>query len=316
MRKSFSNSIAIGLVLIAVTVLYMPFLAHEANAQNAPDVYYNTFEFSDMRSTFQWAGNYWAGSGPVALGTGEEPNQPSGVYTGTGNPGTSQSYPPVYVNDGSICRTQWCLRYDKSPSTGAGSTLYYLTIGNRLPNQTTGHLFYRAYQKFSVGYQFVFGKLNYMRDYDGTTVIVKKDCSAVCTSTNLVIEVGTPSANYYCNQGHSCTMTGDGQWHSLEVELDPNGGGSNAATIRMWRDDVLVMEYCQSCSAHATISTPFNPGGIAFGEYDNASTEAGGSPTQNQSFWLDDLAVSRQRIGPVSGTVISPPSSPTSLTLR
>ncbi len=269
------------------------------------DVYYNTFESADMRPSITFNGTYWqvtGASGPywgaTPLGAGEEPNQPAGVYTASANLGNDGAHSPVYVNDSSLCRTQSCLRYDKSPSGGGGGALYYLTLGDTLPNQTSQHLFYRAYQKFPIGYQFVFGKLNYMRDYNGTTVIVLKGCSPVCTSTDLRIEVGTPSTSYYCNQGISCTITGDNQWHSLEVELDPNGGGTNAATIRMWRDSNLVLEYCPSCSQHATIATPLNPGGIAFGEYDNAAAEGGGSPTQNQSFWLDDLAVSRQRIGP------------------
>ena len=315
MRKSFSNSLAIGLVLIAVTVLYMPFLSDEANAQNAPDVYYNTFEFSDMRSTFQWAGNYWADQ--VRWHWAPERNRTShrASILAPAILGFSQSYPPVYVNEvafaarNGVCGTKisfdWCwkhalLPYNRKQAAQPNDGAFVLSCVSKILCRLSVRL--RQAELYE--------RLRWHHCYREKRLLAGLYKYQSCHRGR------NSSANYDCNQGHSCTMTGDGQWHSLEVELDPNGGGSNAATIRMWRDDVLVMEYCQSCSAHATISTPFNPGGIGFGEYDNASTEAGGSPTQNQSFWLDDLAVSRQRIGPVSGTVISPPSSPTSLTLR
>jgi hypothetical protein len=319
MKNPLSDGLAIGLLLIAVTALSITVWSQQAIAQSAPDVYYNTFEYADMRSTFSWVPNYWAGSGPVALGAGELSGQVSGVYTGSANLGDNNTATmPVYVNDPSVCRGNWCLRYDETTSTGGGGPLYYLTLGNRLPNQTTSHLFYRQSLKFPAGYQFIFGKINYVRDFDAgaVTVIVVKNCSGVCrASTGLNIEVTNPSANYSCNKG-PCTLTDDNTWHSYEVEIDPNGGGANAATLRMWIDDNLVLEYCSSCTSHATIAGAVNPGGIGFGQYDNPPGNGGGSPSQNQHFWIDDLAVSRQRIGAGTSSAVSPPASPTNLGLR
>ena len=311
MRKLLRKSLAIGLVCITVTVLSIALWSQQAIAQSSPDVYYNTFEYADMRANSP-------GTPSTALLPGEEPNQPSGVYTGGGWNGTGVY---SFTNVSNDCKNgSWCVRADRFPADGGHSCcLFWTGSGTRPPNQTTSHLFYRHYQRYSTGYQFVSGKMNYMRDMDtgASTVIVHYFCppDSHCT-TPPNFELSTGLANYACNQGKSCQIATDNQWHSYETELDPGNGSANAATMRMWYDDVLVLEYCPTCAQHATIPLPYSPNAIGFGEYANGGgTEGGGTITQNQTFWLDDLAISRSRIGPVAGTPPSPPPAPSNLVL-
>ncbi len=269
----------------------------------APDVYYNSFEFPDMRSPFTLlSGGVWMGNpGLVTMAPGEEPGQPAGVKTGA-NYGGNQTNSPVYVNDASVCHGgSWCVRYDAVANENG--TIMYAPPDGSLINPSS-HLFFRGFYKFQTGFTFSFGKLIYMRDLNpgANTIILVPGCPGggpSCSTPRLFVDVITPAVNYECNVVPACTITGDGVWHSIEIEENSNGGASDAATLRLWLDRTLVTEYCPTCAAHATISEPYQPAqGFLFGTYVNGVANGGPCCNPTQSYWLDDLAVSTQRIGP------------------
>jgi hypothetical protein len=295
-------------------------LSAVARAQSAPNVYYNTFEYADMRPSWTWQTNHWRTSGQTLLAPGEMPNQPSGVYTGLTIAGWNFNYPPAYVNDASICRGNWCYKITEPAGgngTNGGSYEFSVTDGQSMTS-VTEHLFYRWAMKFPAGHEFVYGKLAYLRDWDGNTAMIIPYCPSAtqtCNSTPIRIEVTVPSANYYCNVA-SCVVSGDNTWYTIEVELFANGGAANGGTLRMWLNDALVLEYCPTCSAQITIAGPLNATkGYSLGEYLNGSCCAGGvnKPAQQQSVYIDDVMVSTQRIGASTPPDSEPPAAPTNL---
>src|SRR5205085_9799406 len=79
----------------------------------------------------------------------------------------------------------------------------------------------------------------YMRaNGTGGTVIISFRTTTSDKGATIEIENAETSTNYPCTvNGGECILTGDGLWHSYEVELDIVG-----QRTRMWVDGVLRID--------------------------------------------------------------------------
>jgi hypothetical protein len=130
----------------------------------------------------------------------------------------------------------------------------------------------------------------YMRaNGTGGTVLISFRTTNNDKSATIEIENASTSTNYSCTvNGGDCVITGDGLWHSYEVELDiPN------QHTRMWVDGVQRLD----------TSSPFIPSNMQvddtkFGMYWNDAGNGGSLVPTAETFWVDDCAQSSHRIGP------------------
>ena len=107
----------------------------------------------------------------------------------------------------------------------------------------------------------------------------------------------------------SFNVTADGNWHSLEMELNvPNNAAPGIvvdSVVNVWWDDVLRV----SDTGQTKVGVPINRNmwGMYFDPRGNGQCRV----VNTTNFWIDDLAVSTQRIGgPGGGTTPNAPARP------
>lgn len=336
-----------------------------AQAQAPADIYYNDFEFPDMR--FIPA----VPTGDTVILPGEMPNQPtgicrfgSGVCTGFyGHAGGSSSY-LQFVNDPANCHSgNWCMRANLPAGVELGTAANIesgYSTGNiaqgcstnsgPFSNCATRRWFFRWFMKWATNFRIITapgrltcqGKIFYARDfsYTGpngtppfdalTYVIVFRPAVQTAPGSDalLLTHGGTTLAPEFPNGQPELflpTIHADGFWHEFEVEIDTSSVAvptpsvwndpSRNNALRVWIDGQPVFEKTDFQVAH-----PFTPDNNHWGMYINNNPKPNPaeadvcSVVSNTSFWIDDLAVSTQRIGG-SGSPPPPPNAPTNLHL-
>jgi hypothetical protein len=307
-------------------------------AQAPPDIYFNSFEFPDMRVIRN-------GGGHTVMLPGEMSPMPSNGGVGKGVSGsgvlTDMNYAQSRlqpVNDPAHCRngSQWCMRASYSASTqGSDDTFYsgyygtpptdpdtFIAQGCRVGGPpavcNTFHYFFRMFIKWDTNFQLAvippdtacLGKLIYMRNNRfpaniGGTVILKYSAGAGGQNLFLQIENDNPTApGGSQNVGGFSVFIGDGSWHEVEVELDePNNH------VRVWWDNVVRID------ADATLMQNLNIDTNEWGMYMNNLGNGACRVVNTASFWVDDVSTSSQRIGGGGQTPPSPPLTPSNLRL-
>jgi hypothetical protein len=346
------------ILTLLLALLLVPGLAI---AQSAPDVYFNSFEFPDMRfcnlditgdgTCFNQNGQ----AGIVFAPNSELPAVPAnggvcggsagtGVCTGineffegrrsNGLPTTNGQGRGSIVNDPANCRngSQWCVRFDLG--TGTQGTEFTVNTGykpgsvpqacsgNQYPNTPcfSYRLFYRWYVKWATNFGLTplnsFGCQGKYLYVTAQAAVDYYNAHPPIPGGGLGILVfrantGNPqrlSMNWEALDGNysasSSPNFADGLWHEFEIETD-----QNAQRMRAWLDGTLVIDHAAPFVTGA--GTTLN----RWGMYINKNSDASGPRDQcvtsgATSFWVDDLAVSTQRIG--GGAT---PNAPTNLRL-
>jgi hypothetical protein len=317
-------------------------LARVASAQAPANIYYNSFEFLDMRQwAFDAATQTGAPTGMYLMTPGEQPSGPSGQCLGangrvcTGFYTQENSFTNQVVNDPANCHNSsgWCMRFNIPAGTPVGSG-YHLWSGytpGNIPQGCAGpnnanciaaagqsNLYYRYFIKFALDFRLFAdpsgngacqGKLFYMRDNRGNGT---GDTSIVRFRTNTSNNQLLIDWEFSTSTGTCCpqtfTITPDNAWHSLEMHW-------NTVThqVELWWDDQIKV----SATTPTDTKNPIFIDANAWGLYINNNADVGATkgdrctaPNSTQ-FWIDDLAVSTTRIG--GGAVITPPPAPSGL---
>jgi hypothetical protein len=249
-----------------------------------PNRWFDNLEFPDMRSV--------AISGAVPLAGGEMASQPAGVWTGFFDIGGN-----TIVQDPTNCRDSlFCLRGNFTAGTSGVSNLAYTGYysGGTPIISAPANAYYRQYVKFQDGFAInetsCNGKLLYLRDYTSGNPTVYVSYHNISTSpAGLIFKIDADyNPGIECNLG-TCLLPFDGKWHSIEVHADaPN------KLVEMWLDGKKVLQG----SLNLSIVQNWNPTGVGFALYNNGSANGGCTFPKNQSMWIDDMAISTQRIGP------------------
>ncbi len=328
--------------MLGLAILLTLGLVTSAVAQTPPDIYYNTFEFSDMRSINP--------AGMTRLINGEQASPPanggvcfggigSGVCTGLtcneDNASVDCTVDTAHlrrVNDPANCHngSQWCIRADL-PGGSLGTNLTYqsgYTAGS-IPqgcstngptaNCFTRHWFYRYWIKWAANFQLVQanppnacqGKLLYMTSGNTSPLevnIIYFQVLAGQTPNTLLLSIGTDFGN-----SNAFLALADNNWHSIEVEFFVGH------YLSLWYDDVLEVNQFPNTQAQPQSAVDINRWGMYINQ-NWLNNVVGGTPldqcrvVNTTSFWIDDLAVSTQRIGG-SGAPPTAPNAPTNLRL-
>lgn len=333
-------------MIIIVAVALLLELVTPVLAQSPPDIYFNNFEFPDMRvlPSFEQ---------PMTIINPGEMSTPAngGVCLGTPGSGVCTGFTYVngrldvgsrsIVNDPANCRGNWCFRADL-PAGGVGPEFSFRTgraPGNVAQGCTTNvntypascisyNLFFRFWMKWATNFTLApdeslnsnscQGKLIYIQSVAGTQWALTQPApnpgglgvigyyagdSVSPFITQATLYWFGSAANFgFFNQSWQ-----DGQWHEFEVQTDtPNNW------IRLWRDGVLMIDQANNGSGFVrNAGIDNNEWGMYINRngfnFDNCKTLAA------TSFWMDDLAVSTQRIGGGGGTPPTPPPPPTNL---
>jgi hypothetical protein len=323
-------------MLFALAVVgALALIASPSWAGPPPDVYYNTFEFPDMRSI--------NGVGMTVLQTGESPapanggiclgSLGSGVCTGfTFNPFPGMTI----VNDPTNCHGgSWCARADliQGDQVGAefmlesGYTPGFVPQGctlngNVYPNScVTYHMFFHWWIRWAPNFTLsplnangCQGKLIYVSSTAGSQFGITQN--PVLGGIGIVVfRSSVPQSTLFqWESSHSGNIGslgwtfGDGLWHEFEVETDQTN-----QVVNVWMDGSQFVNFSNAgLVSQAGVDT--NRWGMYINHNNDPVT---GAPLdhcvaqQATSFWIDDLAVSTQRIGGAA----TPPGTPANLTI-
>lgn len=308
-----------------------------AEAGAPADIYYNPLDFSDMH-TFDLSGMNCLLQAELPGNPGGKCTDPQGhssiftdIYKANGdfigNPGAGN--PSQYIVQNSNCRGGAGSCYQASVRTsdvnGGDYSIFAIAKGGNTSVTTPPtNIYSRGFWKFPVGYTLpdicVGGKFMYFRDninqgtFQNTSFVGPINPQNLAAQGGFKIELqtadnGQPATNYQsCLPGRNCILPIDGQYHSLEVHVNVPGH-----LFEMWIDDVQHMS--------VTVNT-FNPidnyNEFSWGHF-NAQQDPQQpgfghcAPSQNENFWVDDVALSTQRIGGAGTTTT--PNPPTSFQL-
>jgi hypothetical protein len=321
---------------IFLALLLVLIFAAPAVAQSPPDIYYNSFEFPDMRTDYGTVGTVIMQSGeqiPPPTNGGFCRGPGTGVCTGFYDEPTQTA--SRVVNDPANCRngSQWCARNDMSAGSFPGST--HFTSGYSTGNITQGctgthtgcvstsntratNLWYSVWFKFASNFQMrpgnpnnaaCQGKFFYLRDF-----------SLTGPDTNIIgYQIGPTSGQtitlYFSAACTGCVgnvgffnFTPDGAWHQLEVHYHPLGN-----LAEYWWDGSLKYSGAIGPMPNMAQSVDFNTWGLYINQNQGVNEDRCQAVTTS-SFWVDDLAVSTQRIGG-GGSPALTPSAPTGVQL-
>jgi hypothetical protein len=263
---------------------------------------------------------------------GEMPNQPPGYCQGTLGSGicTGMNYQygaAFIVNDPGNCHSgSWCIRADLTagaviPNTtnfdigysggnrALGCNTVYSGAGDPAQCAANRHFFYHWWQKWSPNFilnpagtvAVCQGKIQYFRGYNTSinTLDLRFRTYGGSNTYSLTFEDG------YIPDSQQFSFTADGQWHEFEVEYDVPHQNVNA-----WMDGIQVVSNLHTQLDPNTIIGNNKPGMYI---NNNPGSDACSS-ANNSSFWVDDIAVSTQRIG---GGAAAPkvPGPPSGITL-
>jgi hypothetical protein len=271
MRKPLNNRRAIGLVLIAVTVLNMPFLSQKAIAA---DILSIGFENASERQ-----GN--CGTGGVSCAA------PYAAITQIG----------PYINDASFCHSgSWC------SSHALPGGLFQSSISHDINMKTLayeGHYWHAAW-RFPSTFRFQTGDNDWKAMlWEGTTYRLyfnfrTNSNDKTRATPAFCIRNCQSAADWVYGSGGERVMTDD-KWHTVEVY-------TSGSLLQMWYDGVLEISTSAANLTGAVIEWKV-------GAYQN------GAIPFNETFYVDDIQVSTQRIGG-SDPTSSPPTEPSSLQVR
>jgi hypothetical protein len=245
----------------------------------APDIWFSSLEFPDMRNV-----NIY---GAVPMAAGEIPGQPPGIFTGF--VGQSSGGVINIINDPNQCHSgNWCLRGDLTP-TGSQVAMFSsgYSAGSGPLGSWTQHQFFSAWYKWPAGFSLppnCGGQLMYLVSSGGRGIIqpnFKFDLGAGWISVYLT------NTNPPSNSPTVGALPLDGRWHVIEVELDPAG-----QKARMWLDGVLAVDWDTPLCGGAPCAIDDTKFGMYF-----APATGGCHPAQSESFWVDDMAQGSHRIG-------------------
>jgi hypothetical protein len=272
------------------------------------------------------------------------PNQPTGICRNGSGVCTGFYWDPNsnlhFVNDPANCHAgSWCARAQLSSGIALSSTQDWeagYTPGNIAQGCSTSsgpnsnclarHWFFRFWIKFDSNFRFITapgrttcqGKIFYARDFgtfppdgggntNGSTVIivfrpvVQTAPGSSAMTLNLENTLNpVPTSSFQ--------IQADGLWHEVELEINSNPG---QGLIRLWWDAATNPN--PMLSFNTDFRHPMTVDNNHWGLYVNNNVGADAcAVVNNTSFWIDDLAVSTQRIG---GGAVSPPLTPSNLRL-
>jgi hypothetical protein len=320
-----------------VPVLLVLGLASVASAQAPANIYYNSFEYPDMRVAIPGPGDVPDSHPMTILPPGEMPNQPAGICVKGSGVCTSFNQGGRgylnFVNDPANCHngSNWCMRANLPSGValnpGASVESGYGTDGvnpniaqgcstSSGPNSVcaTRHWYFRYFIKWAPNFAIITapgrttcqGKIFYLRDWSGTTfIIVYRPVQQSAPGSNAMWLSLEDTSDASANRSNFMQIRADGNWHEFEMEVDaPNNH------IRMWWDGNVVLDQA------AGIKQPMSPENNHWGMYINNNAGADAcAVVNNTSFWIDDLAVSTTRIGGGAVAPPTPPNPPSGLSL-
>ena len=321
-----------------------------AFAQAPPDIYFNNFEFPDMRTCTPGSPddgtciNSQGTIGTIPMANGENPNPPAngGFCLGTAGSGvctgadgfTSARTGGLFniVNDPANCHSgSWCGRGDWPAGSMPPSDQIRQSgrLVNGAPQGCTAFngsvcvshaLYYMTWLKFASNFALVpgdpsviqqcAGKLLYIRSFTdhggtGSTAIIRYQTNAGAPPFQIGYEyfpLNNPANGVSANV---FTFTPDNIWHSFEAHIDANTG-----RYQMWFDGTLMWDVTAPNESPLTAID-----NNTWGVYVNQNVGADQCTVVNTTqFWVDDVAVSTQRIG-AAGTPPPPPADPNTLTV-
>jgi hypothetical protein len=190
------------------------------------------------------------------------------------------SYPatasvPGGCHSGNFCGAQ-NLRANQTETEGAWNKFVY-----NVPD----HSYIRAYYNFPSSWQFTLNagrnmdllQLNWGSCRDGLVIAMRSR-----GGTGQVADLVAYSAATDTNIHYGNSFTPDGAWHSVELY-----SSTSDHRVKVWFDGILVIDVADNAGTCAA-------GEVAFGTYMTSTAPL----PKDETFYMDDVAISRQRIGP------------------
>lgn len=314
-------------ILFLMSLVFPMILVQAALAGGPPDIVYNSFEYADMRSG--------SSIGMTVLPPGEQPDAPAGICHGTVGSGVCTGFTDTpglnFVNDPAQCHGgNWCARADfaagsmgQSPFLQSGYWPGFIqqACSTNGTNATcaTRHWFFRYYIKWAANFSLIpfapdtvcQGKMMYVRGTMAGSTFHLGFAMNGGNTINLRPIYYKGGVDYPNLPGFD--VRADGQWHALEVEVDTPGN-----RIRIWWDDVLKTDVYTPDYGYR-IDANFAVDVNTWGMYMNNLGYGACRAVNTTSFWIDDIAVSSQRIGGGGSSTFVPtvwPNAPGDVTAR